>query len=281
MSVQLEFDPPAESSEQLIFAAKSLAGQMHTKLAGSGLACVRVQVQVIGDDGQESTRLWRHDGFLTDLAVAERVRWQLDGWRGDHGGAGDCAQVGGIRLLRLVPDQLVRQRGRQLGLWGDAVISDRVARAAIRVQAMLGHDAVRHPVLAGGRSPAEQALLTPFGEEQTPARPADRPWPGRIPAPAPATVYPRPLPAIVTDSGGTAVTVTGRGQVSAEPVRLTVADGPPLPITAWTGPWPVTERWWDLGESCRKARFQLVTLDGSAWLAVVKDGDWLIEASYD
>jgi protein ImuB len=286
MSVQLEFDPPAESSEQVIFAAKSLAGQMHTKLIGSGLACVRVQVQVTCDDGQEITRLWRHDGLLTDLAVAERVRWQLDGWRGDHGPgvestAGDGAQVGGIRLLRLVPDQLVRQRGRQLGLWGDAVISDRVARAAVRVQAMLGHDAVRHPVLAGGRGPTEQALLVPFGEERAPQRPADRPWPGQIPAPAPATVYPTPLAAAVTDSARTPVTVTGRGEVSADPAWLSVADGPPLAITAWTGPWPVTERWWDPVNSCRKARFQLVTLDGSAWLAVVKDRRWVIEASYD
>lgn len=289
MSVQLEFDPPAESSEQVIFAAKSLAGQMHTKLAESGLACVRVQVQMICDDGQELTRLWRHDGLLTDLAVAERVRWQLDGWRGDRGDRGDAGDgpvvestvVGGIRLLRLVPDQLARHQGRQLGLWGDAVISDRVARAAVRVQAMLGHDAVRHPVLAGGRSPAEQALLVPFGEERTPLRPADRPWPGQIPAPAPATVYPMPLAAMVTDSGGTPVTVTGRGEVSADPALLSVADGPSLAITAWTGPWPITERWWDPVNSCRKARFQLVTLDGSAWLAVVKDSRWLIEASYD
>ena len=283
MSVELEFDPPAESSEQVIFAAKSLAGQMHAKLAGSGLACVRVQVQLTCDDGQEITRLWRHDGFLTDLAVADRVRWQLDGWRGDHGDAGvaENTVAGGIALLRLVPDQLVQHRGRQLGLWGDEVISDRVARAAVRVQAMLGHDAVRHPVLTGGRGPAEQALLVPFGEERTPARPPDRPWPGQIPAPAPTTVYPTPLAAMVTDSGGTQVTVTGRGEVSADPAWLSVADGPSQAITAWTGPWPITERWWDPVSSCRKARFQLVTLDGSAWLAVVKDRRWLIEASYD
>jgi protein ImuB len=86
---------------------------------------------------------------------------------------------------------------------------------------------------------------------------------------------------MVTDSAGTPVTVTGRGEVSADPVWLSVADGPSLVITAWTGPWPITERWWDPVSSCRKARFQLVTLDGSAWLAVVKDRRWLIEASYD
>ena len=59
---------------------------------------------------------------------------------------------------------LRRDTGRQLALWGDSVISDRVARAAIRVQAMLGHEAVTRPVLAGGRVPAEQVLLVPFGD---------------------------------------------------------------------------------------------------------------------
>jgi protein ImuB len=62
---------------------------------------------------------------------------------------------------------------------------------------------------------------------------------------------------------------------------MSVAGGPPMAVTAWTGPWPVTERWWDPVRACRKARFQLVTVDGSAWLAVVSGGCWLIEASYD
>jgi protein ImuB len=287
LAVQLEFDPPVEQAERVVFAAKAMASQMHDQLAASGLACVRLQIQVICDNGAEISRLWRHDGLLSELAVAERVRWQLDAWRpgrrtGDHD---DAVADGGISLLRLVPDQLVRAQGRQLGLWGDAVVTDRVARAAVRVQAMLGHDAVTQPVLTGGRSPADQAVFVPFGDTQEsvipPPRPADRPWPGRIPPPAPATVYPVPRQARVTDDSGSLVEVTGRGQLSGEPARLSVADGPPLAVTAWTGPWPVTERWWDPEHACRKARFQLVTVDGGAWLAVVQDGRWLIEASYD
>ena len=69
----------------MVFAAKSLAEQMHAELAASGLACVRVDVQVTCTDGQEITRLWRHDGLLSALAVAERVRWQLAGWRAGTG----------------------------------------------------------------------------------------------------------------------------------------------------------------------------------------------------
>jgi protein ImuB len=287
LSVCAEFDPPAWQSEPVVFAAKALAEQMHAGLAASGFACVRVQVLLACADGQEITRLWRHDGLLSALAVAERVRWQLAGWRTARGDAGngdgadgEGIQPGGVTLLRLAPDQLVRATGRQLGLWGDAFVNDRVARAALRVQAMLGHGRVVRPLLAGGRGPAEQVTLVPFGDTAGPLPPADRPWPGRLPAPAPATVYPAPLPATVTDASGAAVTVTGRALVSAPPARLSARGEPWLGITAWAGPWPVTERWWHPESARRQARFQLVTEDGSAWLAVVRDGQWLIEAGY-
>jgi protein ImuB len=275
LSVSVVFDPPAELAEPVVFAAKALAEQMHDGLAARGLACVRVQVQVISADGQEHSRLWRHDGLLSALAVAERARWQLAAWRPGP------APAGGIALLRLVPHLLVRACGRQLGLWGDAVVSDRVARAALRVQGMLGHGAVTRPVPAGGRSPAEQATLVPFGDSRDPERPPDRPWPGRLPAPVPATVCRDPLPARVTDGTGAPVTVTGRAQVSAPPARMSANGGPWLAITAWAGPWPVAERWWRPPAARRRARFQLVTEDGAAWLAAVQDGRWQIEARYD
>jgi protein ImuB len=333
LSVLQEFDPPERLAEPVVFAAKALAERMHNGLAARGLACVRVQVQAVWEDGREITRLWRHDGLLSALAVAERVRWQLadrpppggnraaaripsprgqreratDGYplgsRGDEpGGDDDAVLAGGIRLLRLVPDQLVRALGRQLGLWGDALVSDRVARAALRVQAMLGHDAVTRPLLAGGRGPAEQVTLVPFGggddrglppggpgrrgEADGPGRGGEadgprRPWPGRIPAPHPATVYPAPLPARITDDAGAAVAVSGRGLVSAPPARMSADGGPWLAVTAWAGPWPVAERWWDPRTARRRARFQLVTDDGTGWLVAVQDGGWLIEARYD
>jgi protein ImuB len=279
LSVSTEFDPPAPLAEPVVFAAKALAEQMHAGLAARSLACVRVQVQVVSEDGQEHARLWRHDGLLSALAVAERVRWQLAGWRPD--GPKDEAHSGGIVLLRLTPDQVVRAHGRQLGLWGDAVVSDRVARAALRVQAMLGHGAVTRPVPAGGRGPVEQATLVPFGDARDPERPPDRPWPGRIPVPVPATAYQDPLPAGVTDAAGAPVTVTGRARLSAPPARMSASGGPWLAVTAWAGPWPVAERWWRPQAARRRARFQLVTEDGAAWLAAVQDGRWQIEARYD
>jgi protein ImuB len=311
LSVGVEFDPPAEQAEPVVFAAKTLAEQLHETLATQGLVCVRIQVQVACEDGQEITRLWRHDGLLSSLAVAERVRWQLAGWRtaqdaaeGTHDrgsrshrpathrpaagspAAGRLAaeegiQAGGITRLRLVPDQLVRNTGRQLGLWGDTVVSDRVARAGLRVQAMLGHGAVTRPRLAGGRDPAQQVTLVPFGDAADPLFPAGRPWPARLPPPSPATVYPVPVPAQVIDASGTPVTVTGRALISAPPVRLSARGEPWLAITSWAGPWPVAERWWHKAAARRRARFQLVAEDGTAWLAVVQDAQWLLEATYE
>jgi protein ImuB len=315
LSVSAEFAPPARQAEPVVFAAKALAERMHNGLAARGLACVRVQVQAVWEDGRQVTRLWRHDGLLSALAVAERVRWQLAA--GPPGpprpsplpapaaaGQPAAAQIpaprrtaertadtypGGIALLRLTPDQLVRDQGRQLGLWGDAVVTDRVARAAVRVQAMLGHDAVTRPVLVGGRSPDEQVTLVPYGEPgraggpAAPDRPgrAGEPWPGRIPPPSPATVYPSPRPARIADDSGATVAVSGRGLVSAPPARMSADGAPWLAVTAWAGPWPVTERWWQPRAARRRARFQLVTEDGTAWLVAVQEGSWLIEARYD
>ena len=283
LSAALEFDPPVHA-EPAAFAAKGLAERMLDGLTARGLSCVRVRVEVIGEDGQESSRLWRHDGLLSALAVAQRVRWQLDGWHparaGGDGGPADEG-TGGITMLRLVPDQLVPDEGRQLGLWGDDLVSGRVERAAVRLQAMLGHESVAHPLLAGGRGPGEQVVLVPFGDMRDTRFPADRPWPARIPPPAPATVYPAPLPARVIDAAGVPVTVTGRAVISGPPDALMAGDSPWLAITAWAGPWPVSERWWDERNATRRARFQLVTEDGTAWLAAIDLGRWQIEARYD
>ena len=183
-------------------------------------------------------------------------------------------------MLRLVPDQVVRATGHQLALWGETVVSDRVARAAMRVQAMLGHEAVLRPVLGGGRDVSERVNHVPFGEKREPRLPAGPPWPGRIMGAAPGVVYPFAREADVTDEAGAAVTVTGRCVVSAAPAWLAADGEPPLRITAWAGPWPLSERWWDPAAARRRARFQLLTGDGRAWLAAVQDGRWLIEAAY-
>jgi len=295
LSVAQEFDPPEPLSEPVVFAAKALAERMHEGLAARGLTCVRVQVRAVCADGRENRRLWRHDGLLSAAALADRVRWQLDGWQvpapstrttsttdtaGTPGSTPGGTTDGGIVVLRLVPDQVVHATGHQLALWGETVVSDRVARAAMRVQAMLGHEAVLRPALGGGRDAAEQVNDVPFGEKRQSRLAVGAPWPGRIMGAAPGVVYPFAREADVTDDAGDAVTVTGRCVISAAPAWLAADGVPPLRITGWAGPWPLSERWWDPAAARRRARFQLLTDDGRAWLAAVQDSRWLIEGGY-
>jgi protein ImuB len=293
LSVTSRFDPPEPRAEPVVFAAKTLAGRLHDGLAARGLTCVRVQVTATWADGQENSRRWRHDGLLSAAAVAERVRWQLDGWQlDDRRPAAESSQrtsqhprdeqypEGGIAALRLDPDQVVRATGQQLALWGEATISDRVARAALRVQALLGHEAVLRPVPGGGRNVDDQVTATPFGEKTEPRLPGGRPWPGRVMGPAPGLVFPVAREADVTDGAGNPVTVSGRCALSGAPARLAVRGEPPRRVTGWAGPWPLAERWWDPAAARRRARFQLATDDGRAWLAVVEGGRWLVEAGY-
>ena len=278
-AVQVELDPPAHRVDTAAFAAKALADELHHALAARGLACTRVCIEAETEHGEHLARLWRADGALTPSAIADRVRWQLDGWiSGTAGGAGP---TGGLSLLRLVPDQVVPDDGRQLGFWGGtAEAAERAARALARVQGMLGPDAVVTAVPSGGRHPAERVTLVAWGDEREPSRPPGPPWPGQVPAPSPATVFAPPLVADVVASAGEAVGVTGRGAVTAAPARVSVDGGRWAAVEGWAGPWPVDERWWDVAGHRRRARFQVVAGD-AAWLLALEGGRWWAEASYD
>ncbi|MBO4207918.1 DNA polymerase Y family protein [Micromonospora echinofusca] len=288
LAVTETYDEPLERVDVAAFAARSLAERLHEGLAGYGLACTRLGIEAVTAHGQELHRVWRHDGLLTPTAIADRVRWQLDGWlRGAAGRPGTTAAAvsrptSGIIRLRLVPDGVLAQVGLQPGLWGEAGDErERAHRAFSRVQGILGPEAVLTPVLGGGRSPADQVHLVPWGDERRPVRPADPPWPGRLPAPAPAVVLPVPLPATVLDATGAVVGVSARLAVTAAPARLVVADGPPREIVGWAGPWPVDERWWDPAQARRQVRFQVCLADGTALLLALSSGRWTVEASYE
>ena len=105
-------------------------------------------------------------------------------------------------------------------------------------------------------------------------------WPGRLPGPAPALVHRAPLAAEVTDGTGTPVSVSSRGLSSASPAWLAVEGGPPMAVETWAGPWPLEERWWDSGGR-RRARFQVCTAGGGAYLVSREKGRWWVEATYD
>ncbi len=289
LDVTQVFEEPLDRVDAAAFAARALAEKLHDKLSGHGLACTRLGIEAVTERGEELHRTWRHDGLLSASAIADRVRWQLDGWinhraRPTTGPAGSMRPMGptsGIVRLRLEPDGVLEHAGLQLGLWGDVGAErDRAHRALVRVQGILGPEAVVTAVLSGGRDPAAAVHYVPWGDERLPVRPAEPPWPGRLPAPSPATVLSEPEPIEVTDIDGQPVRVTARLAVTGAPARLT-QDRQSIDITGWAGPWPVDERWWDPAEAIRKARFQVSLSDGRALLLRLSDGAWAIEARYD
>ena len=291
--VESVLDPPVNRVDAAAFVARSLAEELHALLTLHGLTCLRVAVEAETENGEFLQRVWRHDGTLSATALADRVRWQLDGWLSGTVAAGSDRPTSGLVVLRLVPDQLVVADGRQLdllesgraGAYDTADRADRVDRALTRVQGLLGHDAVVTAVLTGGRDPAEQVRLVPWTDPRprTARDPAavDRPWPGRLPDPAPATVLAERLPAEVRDAAGAPVGVSGRATVTASPAQVSVAGAPWIDVVAWAGPWPADTRWWDPVGRRRRARFQLVTADGAARLLTVEHNTWWIDALYD
>ena len=88
LAVRVELDPPAERVETAAFVARGLADELAGRLDAGGLACTRLLVAAETEHGERLERLWRGDGAggaaaLTAGAIADRVRWQLDGWLRD------------------------------------------------------------------------------------------------------------------------------------------------------------------------------------------------------
>jgi protein ImuB len=313
----VELDPPAVRVDTAAFAAKGIADRLLARLAERGLACTRVVIEAETEHGERLSRCWRHDGALTPGTLAERVRWQLDGWltahtmvretaldtdvrdRQDHdvyadaGFAAFDTTTGSLTRLALVPDEVVPAHGRQLGFWGgDQAGADRADRALARVQGLLGFDAVTTIVVQGGRTPAEQVRWVPWGEPREPHCPlvvdGEVPsWPGAVPSPSPARVFAPARPARLLDDHGDAVRVTGRGEASSPPAQLwcDALPGGGGPVVAWAGPWAHDVRWWDPTARSRRARWQVVVASEHdapvACLVALEGGVAGVEALYD
>ena len=382
LRVSAELDPPADRVDIAAFTAKTLADELVARLDHLGLACTRLRIEAETDQAETLSRVWRYDPTTPTAphlpsspdpvsrsptpasggsrsrgpgdprarmaaVMAERVRWQLDGWLTGRTGN----PPGALTDLTLIPDEVVPNQGRQLGFWGgESALTQRAARALARIQGLLGPEAVQTAHLQGGRDPATRVTLTPgtepggtgaeireagpragkaegagpeigrvrgagSGVGELPARsdpvpsvrsrlapsppissPRGRtgfsargagrlrgavPWPGQVPAPAPAIVYAEALPAEVVDATGATVAVDGRGLLGSLPSRVRVRGRGWSSITAWAGPWLVDERWWDPAAHRRLVRLQATTDQGAAYLLRLTGGHWWVEAIYD
>jgi protein ImuB len=118
----------------------------------------------------------------------------------------------------------------------------------------------------------------PIGRSAVPEPPPS--WPGRLPAPSPATVPPQPLPAELTATDGSPVLLRAPDLLSAAPAHVVVDGGEPRRVPAWAGPWPVRQRWWAAG-SAEASRLQVTLDDGEALLLLARGTRWWVIGQYD
>ena len=275
LAVRIELDEPASLVEAITFAVRRPAETLIEQLARSSLTCALLTIEVQTEHAEQLTRRWRTGGF-TPALVVDRVRWQLDGWI--SGSAGAAAPTAGVVLVRLDPTEVI-EGGSQSSLLDRTAPTAPVMQAITRLQGMLGPDAVLVGAPNGGRDPARWVTAVPW-DESLETEAAQLPWPGRLPSPAPATVLPHPVGTEVIDRDQRPVTVSGRGAVSAAPWRLRLEHDVWQIVTGWAGPWPADERWWE-ATGRRRARFQIATEVGVAYLLALQDGRWQTEAIYD
>ena len=177
--------------------------------------------------GEELHRVWRHDGLLTAAAIADRVRWQLDGWltgtarrrRPRHRPGRPPASSG----CAWSPTGVVAHAGAAAGPVGR---DGRGAGAgAPGAEPGAGH---ARPGGGGHRGARRRAAHRPIRcgwcrGATSGHRPAGASRPGRVGSrrPPPPLVLPEPLPATVRDATGAPVGVSApaRGHRAAGPAR--------------------------------------------------------------
>ena len=301
LEVSCALDPPVERVDTATFVGRRLAEELHALLLEHSAMCGRLQITARTEAGEELVRTWRTDlgglGGLTAARITDRIRWQLEGWltagalaqgprtRGGRGGADREVPVRAALVHLVIAAQEVAPAGAEQGrLWGGPSGGDRRAHRALdRVQGLIGGGGVLTAALQGGRDVRDQVYLRPWGEQAPPHRPVDRPWPGRLPPPAPATVLRDPEPVDLLDAAGVPVGLDARFALSAPPATLArrgPGGGRGRGVIGWAGPWPLAERWWT-DEPRYRTHLQVALADGSALLLAHTAETWTCEAVYD
>jgi protein ImuB len=274
IDVQVDFEPPLDRIDQVAFGVRAAADEFITALLAQRLVCTALRIELSadqrsGENGDDNERVWLHPRSFTAAEVVDRVRWQLSG-----------GLASAVSRVRISPETVDAVGAHERGLWGTGP-DEGVHSGLSRVQGMVGHRGVLTATASGGRTPAERQTLVPWGDRPLVARDPGSPWPGSLPPPAPATVYELPRQIAVHDSRGRPVAVDERGELSAPPAAMVSQTGNRRELTAWAGPWPLDERWWDAQAARTASRFQVVDGEGIAWLLVLDGEGWWAEGRYD
>ncbi len=206
IAVRHDFEDPPRNVEQAAFVAAHVAGLLDAALREADSRCLRVSISVSTDRGDDLERTWRTDVGPREGAfvrhMADRVRWQLEGWLS---GTSAGPEAAALTSITLTARDVLASGAEQAFLWGGVSGADgRARRAMERIQGLAGAEAVLVASEQGGRTPRDRTALTPFGQEAGTVRRVDRPWPGQLPDPAPATVLVAGPPVRVLDAGGRA-----------------------------------------------------------------------------
>ncbi|MDH6180887.1 protein ImuB [Microbacteriaceae bacterium SG_E_30_P1] len=266
---EVVFEPALELVDQVAFGMRQHAERFVDELLARRLVCTAILVRLESDAGQVHERTWLHPRSFSPADIVDRVRWQATG----------AEFTAGITRVVVLPDAVDAVQHHEAGLWG-AGPDERIHHGLSRVQGLLGHEAVLVPTVGGGRTLADRQHLVAWGDRPVGVRQRSAPWPGRLPSPLPATVFVPRHAVHVVDERDESVAVDARGRVSASLVRMT-SGSRTLDLTAWSGPWPVDERWWAPEQATRSWRFQVVDATGCGWLLVLDGDGWWAEARYD
>ncbi|WP_449278623.1 DNA polymerase Y family protein [Leucobacter sp. GX24907] len=293
LSDQIEFDPPIDGADTLAFACSSFADRFSQRVLQQGRVCTDIRIELVDDIGVRHERQWTHPRHFTGSDVLNRIRWQTAALPSAPERTGS-----GIVRVSLAPIRTARAADHEPGLWNDEADA-RVHHHLGRVQSLLGPEGVVSIELTGGRMLAERTRTVPWGSRAgapgsgagAPGSRAGAPgrsgpsmpsgsWPGALPPPLPSTVFDPPRPVELRDATGNTVGIDDDELLSTAPAMLhlrDVQDGGP--VSMWSAPWPLRERWWT--RRPHRFRLQIVLHDGEAWLLVHQRGSWFAEGRYD
>ncbi|WP_240513531.1 Y-family DNA polymerase [Brevibacterium aurantiacum] len=313
LTVELGLDEPTTRSDTLGFLTRQLAADLLSTVRRRGLVCTQITIELIAVSGQSSKRTWRIED-MNENTIADRLRWQAEGWLAGSTRKGPASpQQGstpsrtssknrkdsrhskdretpapdepgpdpedfseeGIIALGLVAAELTTPIGATRSLFDEN--TGQVTHTLERLQGLFGPDAVLVPGLQGGWDPAETNLWTPWQQAASPVRSPGAPWPGALHAPRPTTV--ENLPVDVLAVGGRSVGARPAGLESA-PYAIRFPTGATEAIVDYSGSWPVESGWWDPAKATYRTRLQVVTDSGQALLLSKENGQWHITGRY-
>lgn len=300
LDVELDLDAPTTRSDTLGFLARQLGADLLAKVRRQGLVCTQITIELDAAGGQSSSRTWRIED-MQENAIADRLRWQAEGWlagagRGSPRGqnprtaqpepqeldivdepAPDAEDFSddGIIALRLIAAELTTPIGATRSLFDEN--TGQITHTLERLQGLFGPDAVLVPGIQGGWDPAETNLWTPWQQAAVPERSPAAPWPGALHAPRPTTVEHSAVDVLAADGSPVEARPSGLG---AAPATIRFPTGQTETITDYSGSWPIESGWWDPNRAVYRTRLQVVTDAGRALLLSKEHGQWYLTGRY-